>query len=545
MGSGTILREVMAAAELLKNDFGVDADVWSATSFNELRRDGMSAERWNLLHPTEPRAQELRRAMPRRPRGPGRSPPPTTCATTPTRSASTCRGRYVVLGTDGFGRSDYRVKLRRFFEVNRYYVDGRGAEGARRRRRDQAGQSSPRRSRSTASTPSAPRSVDGLSEAFAATMSAWQRNRSQGAGHRRLQGRAGDRGAGQGRRHASRRRIRSSRSSPTRRRWTCRRRAPARSRRSSVKVGDKVSEGTRDRCCSTAARRRGAAPAAAPQDRRCRAPPAPTSAPAGVAEVRVPDIGDFKDVPVIEIFVKLGRHGEGRGPARHARVRQGDDGRAGAARRASCRRSTVKVGDKVCEGAVILTLATGSATAAPSAAAAVAAAVDAGAAAAPAGTASAAAGSRGRSVDEAALRARLRRPGVRKLARELGVDLGKVKGSGDKGRILQEDVEAFAKGGAPSPAPAAGKAAPAAGGGGGIDLLPWPKVDFAKFGPIEAQAAVAHQEDLRREPAPQLGDDPARHQARRGRHHRARGVPRADEQGEREDAASRSACSPS
>ena len=58
MGSGTILREVMFAAELLKSDFGIAADVWSATSFNELRRDGMAAERWNLLHPTEPRAQE-------------------------------------------------------------------------------------------------------------------------------------------------------------------------------------------------------------------------------------------------------------------------------------------------------------------------------------------------------------------------------------------------------------------------------------------------------------------------------------------------------
>ena len=62
MGSGTILREVMAAAELLKADFGIAADVWSATSYNELRRDGMAAERWNLLHPTEPRAQELGRA---------------------------------------------------------------------------------------------------------------------------------------------------------------------------------------------------------------------------------------------------------------------------------------------------------------------------------------------------------------------------------------------------------------------------------------------------------------------------------------------------
>src|SRR4051812_3695058 len=59
VGSGTILREVIAAAALLKADFGVNADVWSATSFNELRRDGMAAERWNLLHPTEPRRKSF------------------------------------------------------------------------------------------------------------------------------------------------------------------------------------------------------------------------------------------------------------------------------------------------------------------------------------------------------------------------------------------------------------------------------------------------------------------------------------------------------
>ena len=84
-------------------------------------------------------------------------------------------------------------------------------------------------------------------------------------------------------------------------------------------------------------------------------------------------------------------------------------------------------------------------------------------------------------------------PGVRKLARELGVDLGRVKGSGNKGRILKEDVEAAAKG-----APAA-KAAPAAPrrAGVGVELLPWPKVDFAKFGAVESEAAVADQEDLR------------------------------------------------
>jgi pyruvate dehydrogenase E1 component len=123
MGSGTILREVMAAAELLK-EFDVTADVWSATSFNELRRDGMAAERWNLLHPAEPRRQSYVEASLQGHDG------PVVAATDYMRSfpdqireyVGNAGRRYVVLGTDGFGRSDYRVKLRSFFEVNRYYV---------------------------------------------------------------------------------------------------------------------------------------------------------------------------------------------------------------------------------------------------------------------------------------------------------------------------------------------------------------------------------------------------------------------------------------
>jgi pyruvate dehydrogenase E2 component (dihydrolipoamide acetyltransferase) len=89
-------------------------------------------------------------------------------------------------------------------------------------------------------------------------------------------------------------------------------------------------------------------------------------------------------------------------------------------------------------------------------------------------------------VDEAAFALAYAGPAVRKVARELGVDLGRVKGSGAHGRIVREDVEAFSKGGGAASAPAAAPAkAPASGGGGGLDLLPWPKVDFAKFGPIE------------------------------------------------------------
>ena len=89
-------------------------------------------------------------------------------------------------------------------------------------------------------------------------------------------------------------------------------------------------------------------------------------------------------------------------------------------------------------------------------------------------------------VDEVAFGLAYAGPGVRKLARELGVDLGKVKGSGDKGRIVKGDVESFAKSPASS-AKAAPAAAPSGGGVGGIDLLPWPKVDFTKFGAIETK----------------------------------------------------------
>jgi pyruvate dehydrogenase E2 component (dihydrolipoamide acetyltransferase) len=138
----------------------------------------------------------------------------------------------------------------------------------------------------------------------------------------------------------------------------------------------------------------------------------------------------------------------------------------------------VKLGDKVSEGSIIMALATGdarAAAAAPSAAAAVAAA-------APARAATASAGA----IGEAAFALAYAGPAVRKLARELAIDLGRVKGTGDHGRIVRADVEAFAKGSGAAAAPAAKPAALTGGGGvGGVDLLPWPKVDFAKFGPIE------------------------------------------------------------
>jgi pyruvate dehydrogenase E1 component len=121
MGSGTILREVIAAADLLRDDWKVDADLWSATSFNELRRDGMSVERFNLLHPDQPRRKPYLESALEGHAG------PVIAATDYMRNyAEQVRRhiprRYEVLGTDGFGRSDYRAKLRQFFEVNRYYV---------------------------------------------------------------------------------------------------------------------------------------------------------------------------------------------------------------------------------------------------------------------------------------------------------------------------------------------------------------------------------------------------------------------------------------
>jgi len=121
MGSGTILREVMAAAELLKKDWGVTADVWSCPSFNELRRDGMATARWNLLHPAEKqRLSYVEQCL-------APTQGPIVAATDYVRTfADQIREyvprRYKVLGTDGFGRSDSRENLRRFFEVSRPHV---------------------------------------------------------------------------------------------------------------------------------------------------------------------------------------------------------------------------------------------------------------------------------------------------------------------------------------------------------------------------------------------------------------------------------------
>jgi len=121
LGSGTILREVEAAAEILAKDFDVQADIWSVTSFNELTRDGMDADRWNTLHPTEkPRECYIHQCLA------GRQGPVIAASDYMKLYAEQVRPfvptSFYVLGTDGFGRSDTREHLRQHFEVDRHYI---------------------------------------------------------------------------------------------------------------------------------------------------------------------------------------------------------------------------------------------------------------------------------------------------------------------------------------------------------------------------------------------------------------------------------------
>jgi pyruvate dehydrogenase E1 component len=121
LGSGSILREVRAAAELLRDDFQIASDVWSVTSFGELRRDGHTVDRWNTLNPSEPQRQSVVEELLSGTAG------PVIAATDYVRSVPEQIRPYVTatyrtLGTDGFGRSDTRERLRHFFEVNRFFV---------------------------------------------------------------------------------------------------------------------------------------------------------------------------------------------------------------------------------------------------------------------------------------------------------------------------------------------------------------------------------------------------------------------------------------
>jgi pyruvate dehydrogenase E2 component (dihydrolipoamide acetyltransferase) len=259
-----------------------------------------------------------------------------------------------------------------------------------------------------------------------------------------------------------------------------------------VKIGDKVSEGSPILVLEA-----GSAPAASPAPAAAvtppKAPAAPAPAPAaasapaapaasggGTRRVEVPDIGDFKSVDVIEILVKPG---DTVAVEQSLVTLESDKATMEVPSPAAgkVKEILLKVGDKVAQGSPILVLeAAGGVPAGP----AVSAPAAAPSAPAPKAEAPSPAPSRPPpvAVEPAAESSGAKphaSPSVRKFARELGVDLSRVTGSGPKNRILQADVQAFVKGvvaRGPAPAPAAGA---------GLSLLPWPQVDFAKFGPVE------------------------------------------------------------
>ncbi|QKJ68069.1 dihydrolipoyllysine-residue acetyltransferase [Deefgea piscis] len=254
-----------------------------------------------------------------------------------------------------------------------------------------------------------------------------------------------------------------------------------------IKVGDKASEGDVVLLLEVSEAAPAPAAAAAPVAAVAAAPAAAAPATsAGVVEVKVPDIGGHAGVDVIEVFVKVGDVIEKEQslialetdkatmevPSTHAGV---------------VKEIKIQVGSKASEGDVILLLEVAATASAPAATVAVAAPVAAPApvAAAPAAVVTAAPAA-STAVNEVTFGKAHASPSVRKFARELGVDLGKITGKGPKGRILHEDVQSFVKSVMTS-AVASSLAAPAAGSGIGLELLPWPKVDFAKFGPIESK----------------------------------------------------------
>ena len=274
-----------------------------------------------------------------------------------------------------------------------------------------------------------------------------------------------------------------------------------------VALGDKVKQGSVIAVVEAAGAAVAAAPAAAAPAPAAAAAPAPAAAPAapvaapaaaGPVEVRVPDIGDFKDVAVIEMLVKVGdtiKLEQSLFTVESDKASMEIPSPAAGV----LKELKVKIGDTVNIGDLVAMLeGTAAAAPAPAAAAPVAAPV----AAAPAAAAATAAPVAAAASVAAVPAAPAHQPGsptvglphaspsVRKFARELGVPLDEVKGSGPKGRITQDDIQAFTKqvmsGAAQTRAIAAKAPAATAGGSGiGLDLLPWPKVDFAKFGPVE------------------------------------------------------------
>ncbi|MEC5397709.1 dihydrolipoyllysine-residue acetyltransferase [Uliginosibacterium sp. H1] len=274
-----------------------------------------------------------------------------------------------------------------------------------------------------------------------------------------------------------------------------------------VKVGDRIGEGAVvvliEAAGAAAAAAPAVAPAPAPAAAAAPAPvaaaapaPAPAAAPAasaGPVEVKVPDIGDFDTVPIIELHVKVGdtiKVDDAIATLESDKATMDVPSSAAG----TVKEVKVKVGDKVGEGAVLIVVE--SAGGVPAAAAPAAAPALAPAAAAPAPTAAPApvaapAPAAAAPVATAAAGKAHASPSVRKFARELGVDVALVPGSGPKGRILQEDVQNFIKGVMAQVASGGLQSTPAgttAGGSvGGLTVLPWPKVDFSKFGAVETQ----------------------------------------------------------
>ncbi len=260
-----------------------------------------------------------------------------------------------------------------------------------------------------------------------------------------------------------------------------------------VKVGDKVAEGSLvlllEEAGGAAAAPAAAAPAPAAAAPAAEAAPAPAAAPAasgGIVEVTVPDIGDFKEVEVIELLVK---------PGDQIKVEQSlitvESDKASmeipSSHAGTVKEIKVKVGDKVAKGSLVLLVeATGGAAAAAApAAAAPAPAAPAAPAAAPAAAAPApAAAAPAQGVTGSKAHAS---PSIRKFARELGVDLARVPGTGPKGRITQQDVQNFVKG-VMAAGPTASAPAQSGGSGNGMQVLAWPSLDFSKFGPTETVA---------------------------------------------------------
>ena len=261
-----------------------------------------------------------------------------------------------------------------------------------------------------------------------------------------------------------------------------------------VKVGDNVSEGSLIVVLDGAGAAAPApAPAAAPAAAQASAPaPAPAASGGGLQEVKVPDIGDYKDIPVIEVAVKVGDRVE---KEQSLVTLESDKATMDVPSSAAgvVKEVKVKVGDTVSEGSVIVVVEAEGGAAAPAPAptpkqtAEKPSDAPAAPSPAPAQPSALAQAPVIQAGEGGARKASHASPSVRKFARELGVDVVQVQGTGPKGRITQADVTAFIKGVMTGQRAAPAGAAPAAAGGGELNLLPWPKVDFTKFGPVDAK----------------------------------------------------------